>query len=94
MDSADLRVGMAPRRNGGRIDGFAIKAGANLGPLLRAGLRPGDVLLAVNGQPFDSGEKLLELPREIAGSFTAEFEFERGGRRMRALLPVNPRKES
>lgn len=94
MDSADLRVGMAPRRNGGRIDGFALKPGANLAPLLRAGLRPGDVLVAVNGQPFDSGEKLLELPREIAGSYTAEFEFERAGRRMKAALPVNSRKES
>jgi type II secretion system protein C len=85
------RFGLAPRRANGRITGYAVRPGANLPLLQRAGLRPGDVIVSVNGQHFDSDEKVLELPNEIAGSFTAEFEFERGGRRMRASLDVNPR---
>ena len=88
------RFGLAARRANGRITGYALRPEASLPLLRRAGLRPGDVIVAVNGQTFDSDEKVLELPGEIAGSFTAEFEFERGGRRMRASLEVNPRPPS
>jgi general secretion pathway protein C len=94
MDKAALLAGMSSYRQGDRIKGFTLKAGAGLAPLLRAGLRQGDVLVAVNGQPFDSSEKLLELPAEIAGAYTAEFEYERNGRRMKATLPVNRRPTS
>ncbi|HET9428833.1 MAG TPA: type II secretion system protein N [Allosphingosinicella sp.] len=85
------RLGLAPRRGDGRITGFAVRPGAEMPLLRRAGLQAGDVLIGVNGQTFDSEEKVLELASEIAGAYTAEFEFERNGRRMRASLPVNPR---
>ena len=85
------RFGLAPRRADGRVTGFAVRSGAEMPLLQRAGLRAGDVLVGVNGQTFDSDEKVMELATEIAGSYTAEFEFERNGRRMKALLPVNPR---
>lgn len=85
------RFGLAPRRTDGRITGFAVRAGAEMPQLQRAGLKPGDILIGVNGQTFDSEEKVMELAGEIAGSYTAEFEFERNGRRMKASLPVNPR---
>lgn len=86
-----LRLGLAPRKSGGRITGFTLRRGADLPLLQRAGLRAGDVLVAVNGQAFESEEKVLELPKEIAGSYTAEFEYERGGKRMKSKLEVNPR---
>jgi len=86
-----LRLGLAPRKTGGRITGFTLRRGADLPLLQRAGLRAGDVLVAVNGQAFESEEKVMELPKEIAGSYTAEFEYERGGRRMKSKLEVNPR---
>jgi general secretion pathway protein C len=88
-DSLDYRMGLAPRKVRGRTTGFTIRPGANLPLLQRAGLRPGDVLVAVNGQAFESEEKVMELAGEIAGSYTAEFEFDRGGRRMKAALEVN-----
>ena len=89
MDAPALRLGLRPRRIDGRISGFELKSGADLPVLLRAGLRPGDVIVAVNGQAFESEEKLLELPREIAGSYVAEFDVERGGSRVKLSLPVN-----
>lgn len=85
------RFGLAPRRDDGRITGFAVRSGAEMPLLQRAGLRAGDVLIGVNGQTFDSDEKVMELAGEIAGAYTAEFEFERNGRRMKTSLPVNPR---
>jgi general secretion pathway protein C len=90
MDAPALRLGLRPQKANGRITGFELKAGADLPVLHRAGLRPGDVILAVNGQAFESEEKLLELPREIAGSYVAEFEVERAGDRIKLSLPVNP----
>lgn len=92
LDARQYRSGLAPRRVNGRTTGYAMRPDAPLPLLRRAGLQPGDVLVAVNGQTFDSEEKVLELSREIAGSYEAEFEFERNGRRMRATLPVNPRR--
>ena len=55
------RFGLEARRSDGRITGFAIRSGAELPVLHRAGLRPGDVLISVNGQSFDSQEKVEEL---------------------------------
>jgi general secretion pathway protein C len=88
------RFGLAPRRENGRVTGYALRPNAQLPMLRRAGLRPGDIIVSVNGQTFDSDEKVLELPREIAGSFDAEFEYERAGQRMRASIEVNPRSGS
>ena len=90
-ETLQYRFGLAPRRDGGRITGFALRSGAEMPLLQRAGLRAGDVLVSVNGQAFESEERVMELASEIAGSYTAEFEFERDGRRMKASLPVNPR---
>ncbi|MGZ8998782.1 MAG: type II secretion system protein N [Allosphingosinicella sp.] len=85
------RFGLESRREEGRTTGYAVRPGAEMPLLQRAGLRTGDVLIAVNGQTFDSDEKVMELAGEIAGSYNAEFEFLRNGRRMKATLPVNPR---
>ncbi len=90
-ESLQFRLGLAPRRAAGRITGFAIRNRSDLPRLREAGLRPGDVVVAVNGQPFDSEEKVHELAREIEGAFTATFEFERNGRRMKSDLEVHPR---
>jgi len=91
-EALQYRVGLAPRRANGRTTGYTFRPDNSLPLLQRAGLRAGDVLVAVNGQTFDSDERVLDLPREIAGSYSAEFEFERNGRRMRTSLPINPRK--
>ena len=79
------RLGLAPRMAGGRGAGFTIRQGADLPALQRAGLRPGDLVLSVNGSVLDE-ERMLELAWTIANSERTEFEFERGGRRMRTAL--------
>lgn len=83
------RLGLAPRRVGGRITGFTVRPKAELPGLREAGLRAGDVIVAVNGQSFDDEEQVLDLSRTIAGSYTATFDFERNGRKMTARLKVN-----
>lgn len=75
MAQASLR----PRMRGMRIDGFTV-SGAGDGTMLRsAGLRPGDVILAVNGQPLDSLERITALRGSLANSTSAELRYERDG---------------
>lgn len=85
-------AGLEPREVGGRVTGWTIRPGANLLPLSQAGLQPGDVLIAVNGEAVTDREQVAGLPTQIANATRVEFEFERGGQRMRRALNVNPRR--
>lgn len=84
-ESLPYRLGLAPRRTGGRVTGFTVRPNASLPALERAGIRPGDVIVAVNGSAFDE-ERMLELPWQIANSTRTLFEVERGGRRVSMAL--------
>jgi hypothetical protein len=79
------RLGLEPRVVRGRIDGFTMRPGADLPALARAGIRPGDVILRVNGAQLDE-ERREELAWQIANSGPVEFEIERGGRPLRLTL--------
>lgn len=90
-ETMQYRDGLDPYKINGRVGGFSIRPGANIPTLQKAGLRAGDVLVAVNGQAFESEEKVTDLAQEIAGSYTAEFEFIRDGRKQKTSLVVNKR---
>lgn len=79
------RLGLAPRMAGGRVTGYAVRANVEMPALARAGIRPGDVIVAVNGASFDE-ERLQELAWTIANSAEARFEVERDGRRIPLTL--------
>lgn len=81
-ETLEFRTGLMPFEEEGRIRGFAIRPGASLPIFQRAGLRPGDVIVSVNGQAFRSEEKVLELAGELASAKAIEIDFVRGGRRM------------
>lgn len=81
VDPARLmaQAGLRPRMRGLRMDGFTV-SGAGDGTALRAaGLRPGDVILAVNGEPLDSLQRIAALRGQLTDSPTAELRFERDG---------------
>ena len=84
-ETLSYRIGLAARQAGGRTVGFVVRPGISMPALERAGLRPGDLILSVNGSRFDE-ERMLELAWEMANASRTEFEIERGGRRMRLAL--------
>jgi len=75
----DYRLALQPRREEGRITGWTVRDVSRVPLLQRAGMRPGDVLLAVNGQPLFSSEKLMDIPAEVAPLKEVEVVFERDG---------------
>lgn len=85
----DFRTGLAPHKEGGRTTGFTVRPGARMPMLQSAGLRPGDIIVAVNGQAFTSEEKVMELSDELATSYTAEIDYLRAGKPMKARIDVN-----
>jgi len=84
-ESLRYRLALEPRRDGTRVRGYTVRPGADLPALARAGVRPGDTILTVNGSILDE-ERMLELAWTIANSSRTEFEVERGGRRIRLAL--------
>ncbi|RYY88161.1 MAG: RIP metalloprotease RseP, partial [Comamonadaceae bacterium] len=65
-----------------------VKAG---GAADRAGLREGDLVLAIGGKPVGDGQQLRDMIRgQVSGveALTASWEIERAGRRL--ALPVTP----
>ena len=85
-ETLEFRTGLMPLKEGGRIRGFAVRPGADLAVFQRAGLKPGDVIVSVNGQAFRSEEKVLELSSELASARTIEIDFIRSGRKMSAKV--------
>lgn len=71
---------MVPQRENGRVAGVTVQPrGAGGAALAQAGLRPGDVLLSVNGRALDSAERQSELAQELQGADEAEIRFRRDG---------------
>lgn len=84
-ETTSYRLGLAPRAQQGRVTGFTVRPNADLPTLARAGIRPGDVIVSVNGSTLNE-EQMLELAWTIANSASTDFEVERGGRRVRLSL--------
>jgi hypothetical protein len=85
-DNLRYRLGLAPHRVDGRVVGHEVRPGADLPALAAAGIRPGDVILRVNGSQLDE-ERVAELAWTLANSDRVAFEIERGGRSMRFQGP-------
>jgi general secretion pathway protein C len=81
VDPARLlaQAGLRPRMRGLRMDGFTVSGSGDAAVLRAAGLRPGDVILAVNGQPLDSVGRIAALRGQLADRSGAELRYERDG---------------
>jgi len=79
------RLGLAPITEDGRIIGHEVRARAEMPALVRAGLRPGDVIRRINGSEF-TGEQLEELAWTMANSSEVTFEIIRDSRPTRLAL--------
>lgn len=74
-------VGFAPRSEGGRVTGLAVQPRGDGAVFRAAGLRPGDVVRAVNGRPIGS---VADISGQLTPGARLSLEVERGG----AVVPV------
>ncbi|MFN4295399.1 MAG: type II secretion system protein N [Brevundimonas sp.] len=65
--------------SGNGADGYVWRPGADGGVLAAAGLRPGDVIVRLNGTPFDRAERMEELAGDIAAGHAVDLEYKRNG---------------
>ena len=70
---------LRPRMQGLRINGFTVTSNGEAPALAAAGLKSGDVILAVNGQPLDRPDRIAALRDQLADAASAEIRFERNG---------------
>ena len=89
VTGAQLRAAMTltPRLRQGRPAGYAVMARGAEGSavLARAGLQPGDVLLAVDGSELNP-ERVGELADVLASAGHVDLRYERGGQVMTTRL--------
>jgi type II secretory pathway component PulC len=85
-DPTPWRLALRPLREKGQITGWRLDSLAGLEPLARAGLKPGDVLLAVGDNPLFSEEKIIELPQELAAGGQISLTYRRGNRQAVAVV--------
>lgn len=81
VDPAQLmaEASLRPRMQGLRVNGFTVTADEDAAALKAAGLRSGDVILAVNGQALDRPDRIAALRGQLSNSTSAEIRFERDG---------------
>lgn len=72
-----LRV--QPARNNGALKGYRIYPGRNRELFKQAGLRPGDIVTAINGSTLDDPSKSLQLLGELSQTQQLNLQIERGG---------------
>lgn len=74
--------------------GVLIRSLLQDGPAQRAGLRPGDVVVAVDGQSVRTEAELLRLVARLAPKSRAVLGVQRGGQRLDLAVVVGQRPES
>lgn len=81
VDPASLvaETSLRPRMQGLRVNGFTVTSNSESPALAAAGLRSGDVILAVNGQALDRPDRIAALRGQLADAASAEIRFERNG---------------
>jgi general secretion pathway protein C len=71
---------------GGKMRGFRVYPGANRQAFARMGLRPGDLVTAINGTPLDDKDRAQEIFNTLSSSTEARVSVTRNGRQQELVL--------
>jgi serine protease Do len=70
------------------VTGAVVVGMSRTSPAYEAGIQPGDVIVAFNGRPVESGEAFTKLLADSKIGSTATVELLREGRRMTLKVPI------
>lgn len=68
-----------PQRRSGKLVGYRIYPGSDRSLFQKAGLKPGELVTAINGQSLDNPSESLKLLGDLAQASSVSITLERGG---------------
>jgi S1-C subfamily serine protease len=77
-----------PVRKDGRFHGFRIAAFPDPALFRGVDLRPGDVIVRINGMPIEHPEEALEVFRSLDAASELKVDYERGGEARQLKVPI------
>lgn len=81
-----LVAGLRPLSSGGQVEGYVWRRGAQIPALSAAGLREGDVITAVDGEPLTRDERLWELGQAVGSGAPATLSVRRGNQSLNVTI--------
>ena len=82
-------VRLQPANQNGQLHGYRVYPGSNRAVFTNAGLRPGDLITAVNGVELNDAGRALQLLGQLAQSSQINMTVERGGQTQTINLSLN-----
>lgn len=83
-------IRVQPINGEGGVRGYRVYPGPERGPFNSAGLKPGDVITAINGTPLTDPSQALQLLQNLSGATQMSLAVERNGQIQSVNLSVNP----
>ena len=83
-------IGFIPRLDGGRISGLAVRSQGTGAAFRQVGLREGDVITAIAGQPVASATDLQRIVKQYDGGGNIPITVERGQQTLSLSLTIAP----
>lgn len=80
-------ISLTPRNVGGKVTGFLVQPKGEGGAFAAAGLKPGDVIVSLNGVPAQSVQDAVAVISQLPDKGNLTLQVERGGQ----LVPLNAR---
>lgn len=82
-------IRVQPANQGGSLQGYRVYPGRNRDMFTNLGLRPGDLVTAVNGITLDDGQKALQTLNELKQASNVTLTIERGGQQQTVNVSLN-----
>lgn len=82
-------IRVVPTSSGGQQRGYRIYPGRERALFEAAGMRPGDLVTAVNGVSLDSAQRAMSLLNELRDAQSINVTVERGGNEQNYTLSIN-----
>ena len=89
MDEIYKNIGIRDVKKGGKIEGFRVSFVKRGSPFAKLGLRRGDILKAVNGQPLTSYKAAFDAYKSVNDASGLTLTIQRGNKEMELEYEIN-----
>lgn len=87
--SLDSVIKFSMARKGGQVIGFKVRPGSNRAMFNKIGLKPNDIVTAVDGMELNSSAKAMEIYQKMRGATTASLDILRNNEPLSLTVSVD-----